>query len=87
MILKILRKLLPHLAIILAGICIVLLVIDMFFNSAMVFVNNYMFKWLCLIFCFITLGLAGVQIHMNHTYIKRKNKNASSKYTNKNTRN
>lgn len=49
-----LRKLLPHAAIILSGMYLVFFLIDRV-NSAMCFINNDITKWLILILCAISV--------------------------------
>ena len=54
---KTLKKLLPHLEIILAGMILVLCVIDRF-NSAMAFIDNDITKTLLMILCILSIIVA-----------------------------
>lgn len=55
---KTIKTILAHLTVSLSLALTVILVIDMFFNSAMGFVNSAEFKWLCLVFCVLSAACA-----------------------------
>ena len=57
------KKLLPHITVAISLMFIVLLIIDMFVNDAMAFINNDIFKWLCLIFCVLVIVVSGLLIY------------------------
>ena len=57
------KKLLPHITVAISLIFIVLLIIDMFVNDAMAFINNDIFKWLCLIFCVLVIVVSGLLMY------------------------
>lgn len=63
---------LPHITIGLAGMIMVLLVLDMFINNGMNFINNDLFKWILLIFCVLVIILSIILISKNR---KRKKNN------------
>ena len=57
------KKLLPHITVAISLLFIVLLIIDMFVNDAMAFINNDIFKWLCLIFCVLVIVVSGLLMY------------------------
>ncbi len=57
------KKLLPHITVAISLMFIVLLIIDMFVNDAMAFINNDIFKWLCLIFCVLVIVVSGLLMY------------------------
>ncbi|PWM45058.1 MAG: hypothetical protein DBX47_05105 [Clostridiales bacterium] len=60
------KKLLPHITTAISLMFIVLLIIDMFINDAMAFINNDIFKWLCLIFCVLVIIVSGALMYYQH---------------------
>ena len=66
-----LNRLLPHLNLVLSFVMVTLLVIDMFFNSAMGFIDNLGAKWIMLVLCFFVIINSFYQIVQN---TKRKKK-------------
>ena len=60
------KRLLPHITAAISIMFIVLLIIDLFFNNAMAFINNDIFKWLCLIFCFLVIIVSGLLMYYGH---------------------
>ena len=56
-----LRKLLPHVAIVLSGMYVVFFLIDRV-NSAMAFINNDITKWLLLVLCAVSSLMAAILI-------------------------
>ena len=65
-----LRKLLPHAAIILSGMYLVFFLIDRV-NSAMAFINNDITKWLLLILCAISVLNALLLIRSERQSVRR----------------
>lgn len=57
------KKLLPHITVAISLRFIVLLIIDMFVNDAMAFINNDIFKWLCLIFFVLVIVVSGLLMY------------------------
>ena len=57
------KKLLPHITVAISLMFIVLLIIDIFVNDAMAFINNDIFKWLCLIFCVLVIVVSGLLMY------------------------
>ena len=60
------KKLLPHITTAISLMFIVLLIIDMFINDAMAFINNDIFKWLCLIFCVLVIIVSRILMYYQH---------------------
>ena len=58
------RKILPHICIVLAIVMLVFLIIDQV-NSAMAFIDNQGTKIIMIVFCALVLALAGFSIAQN----------------------
>lgn len=71
---KFLRSVLPHITIILSLTVTVILVIDMFINSAMGFSSSPIYKWFCLLLCITSLVTSIFLIMRNRRAVRKKNK-------------
>lgn len=70
-ILKYIKAVAPHISIGFSVAFVVLLVIDMFVNDAMGFINSGVFKWMCLINCVTTVISCGFLISENRKRTRR----------------
>lgn len=68
----IVKAVVPHISIGFSVAFIVILVIDMFINDAMGFINSGTFKWMCLINCVTTILSCGFLISKNRKDARRK---------------
>ena len=71
-----LRKLLPHGAIIISGMYLVFFLIDRV-NSAMAFINNDITKWLLLVLCAISVFDACLLIHDDRRRVRQQQARAA----------
>lgn len=71
-----LRKLLPHGAIIISGMYLVFFLIDRV-NSAMAFINNDITKWLLLVLCAISVFNACLLIHDERRRVRQQQARAA----------
>ena len=66
-----LRKIMPHIAIIISGMYVVFFCIDKV-NSAMAFINNNITKGLLLVLCIVTVFNAALLIHDSRASLRRR---------------
>ena len=75
-----LRKILPHLSILLSNMYIVFFLIDRV-NSAMAFINNDLTKWLLLAASVVSIANAVILIRAERSRIRREEKRRVMRHT------
>lgn len=73
------KAVVPHISIGFSLAFLVILIIDMFINDAMGFINSATFKWMCLINCVTTIVACAFLISRNKKDALRRKKKESKR--------